>query len=118
MSNTVGVIIENAERLYADGIRVRTLGSLRTASSLFILAMEEAGKACLVRWLDFGYDQEKILQEIRTGHVEKQLVYLAYIYIKCLKAVGEIIQAGPSPKNFGFNPRADNVREALAKEIF
>jgi len=75
MDAVVRDIIANAERLYADAIRMRTLGSHRTASSLFILAMEEAGKACLLRWVDHGYDRDKIFKELATGHIEKQLVY-------------------------------------------
>jgi AbiV family abortive infection protein len=109
--------MENAERLYADGIRMRTLGSERTASSLFILSMEEAGKACLIRWIELGHDRAKILNELTNGHIEKQLVYLAYIYIKCVQAVGTIVPIGSAPSGFDLTPKVDQLRESLAKEI-
>jgi AbiV family abortive infection protein len=118
MDTAVRDIIANAERLYADGIRMRTLGSHRTASALFILAMEEAGKACLLRWVDHGYDRDKIFKELAAGHIEKQLVYLAYVYVKCLRAVANIVPRSADHKQFGFKSKVgDNLREALAKEI-
>jgi AbiV family abortive infection protein len=119
MDAVVRDIIANAERLYADAIRMRTLGSHRTASSLFILAMEEAGKACLLRWVDHGYDRDKIFKELATGHIEKQLVYLAYVYVKCIRAVADIVPRAADHKQFDVKLKVgDNLREALAKEIY
>jgi AbiV family abortive infection protein len=119
MESTIREIISNAERLYADGIRMAALGSHRTASALYILSMEEAGKACLLRWVDHGYDKEKIFKELSTGHIQKQLVYLAYVYLKCLRAVADIVPTSIDQKKFDFRSKVgDNLREALAKEIY
>jgi AbiV family abortive infection protein len=116
MHETARKVIANAERLYADAIRMRTLGSKRTASSLFILAMEEASKACLIRWIDLGYDRGKILEELANDHLQKQLVYLAYIYTKCLKEVGTLVPA-KTAKEVAIKQKAEDIREALAKAI-
>lgn len=116
MENVVRDIIANAERLYADGIRLRSLGSNRTANSLFVLAMEEAGKSCILQWLNFGYDKTKLLSELSTGHIEKQLIYMAYVYVKCLRTVATIVEH-PNPPFFDFISKVPDLREGLAQEI-
>jgi len=78
--------------------------------------MEEAGKACILQWLDFGYNKKRLLGELSTGHIEKQLVYMAYVYVKCLRSVAEIV-SHPAHPFFDFRSKVPNLREALASAI-
>src|SRR3974377_206855 len=97
-------IIKNAERLLMDGRRLNSIGSHRTAASLFVLSMEESGKACLVKWMALGFAKETIFRELRSGHVEKQHVYLTYLYVRAVMEVGE------------FGPRSENGKLILWRD--
>lgn len=84
---TITVIISNAERLLNDAIILKDAGSYRTSMALSILALEEVGKACLVKWKADGYISRDIIKDIRSGHVSKQRILGVYHWAKAIKDV-------------------------------
>lgn len=55
--------------------------------SLAILSMEEAGKACLIKWKADGYIKRDIMKDIRSGHVAKQRILGVFRWAKAIKDV-------------------------------
>ena len=77
MDAVVEAIIANAERLLSDAILLADHGSYRTAESIAVLSMEEAGKACLVHWKRSGLLKQPIEPFLR-GHIDKQRILNSY----------------------------------------
>src|SRR5258707_1028834 len=109
----VDEIVKNAERLIKDADCLRAAGSLATAASLYVLAMEECGKACLVRWIAFSYKPADILKEIRTGHLEKQMVYMAYLQARALLSVADVELNCTTNTVIRYVAKVGDLRESL-----
>lgn len=84
---SIAVIVGNAERLMNDAIILRDAESYRSSIALAILAMEEVGKACLIKWKADGYISRDIMKDIRSGHVSKQRILGVYYWAKSIKEV-------------------------------
>jgi AbiV family abortive infection protein len=94
MDTSANLIIENAERLFKDAEILAAAGSYRTAISLAVLSLEESGKACLVRWKKEGHIKRSIDREIRSGHIDKHLIFGAYRMVLAVLSVGKIVKRG------------------------
>jgi len=87
MPKSSTVIAENAVRLLEDAKHLQGHSSHRTATSLAILAIEEAGKACYVRWLEDGLIPHTDFHP-RLTHRDKQSLLLAFFFFQsALKAL-------------------------------
>jgi AbiV family abortive infection protein len=82
-------VLRNAERLLADPAILAEHGSYQSALSLAALSFEESGKSCIVRWRRAGLLNRNIQEDIRTGHLRKQRVFVAYISAEALARFAE-----------------------------
>ena len=55
VSEVVRTVLENARRLLSDAELLFENERYRSATALAILSMEEAGKACVIRWREEGF---------------------------------------------------------------
>jgi AbiV family abortive infection protein len=88
-------IIENAERLLKDADLLAANGSYRTAISLAVLSTEESGKACLVCWKSAGHITRDISEELRSGHIDKQLIFATYRATMAIFSAGKVFRTVP-----------------------
>ena len=82
LSDTVDQIRQNAIRLREDAELLYQNGRYESAVSLAVLSVEEAGKACLVRWKEDGFLKEELGPHIRRFHFQKQRILWCYFYAK------------------------------------
>lgn len=88
-------------------------GSYRTAISLAVLSAEESGKACLVYWKSAGHITRDITEELRGGHIDKQLIFATYRATMALFSAGKVFHAAP-PTNMHAPWEDPAYKEALA----
>lgn len=110
-------IIANAQRLLDDGRLLLGAGAHRTATALFVLSMEESGKACLLKWIERGYAKSEILSELKSGHIEKQYVYLTYLHLKAIMKVGDFGVKTPAGRHELLVERPEELDAQLAAEL-
>jgi AbiV family abortive infection protein len=82
LSKTVEGIHQNALRLLADAELLYLNDRYESATALSVLSMEEAGKACLVRWKEEGRLKGDLAKHIRQSHFDKQRILYCYHWAK------------------------------------
>lgn len=78
VSEIVEAIYQNALRLLADAQLLYDKERFESATALSVLSMEEAGKACLVRWKEEGRLQGDLGAHVRQSHFHKQRIFLLF----------------------------------------
>lgn len=74
----------NANRLLQDAKLLQENDRCQMSYSLAILAIEEAGKACLLKWQDEGLLKEKLNRKDILSHKSKQRIFATFIFIDAL----------------------------------
>lgn len=116
MDAVVKAIIENAERLLSDAILLADHGSYRTAESIAVLSMEEAGKACLVHWKRSGLLKGPIELFLR-GHIDKQRILNSYRAVKAILSDDDVeLRNDPLP-TMVYTGRDKQIKETLYKVL-
>ena len=93
MSNqeSIAAIESNAKRLLEDAKLLQKNDRYRTSFSIAILAIEEAGKACLLKWQDDGLLKNKLNRKDVLSHKSKQRIFATFIFIdSLLRAIIEL----------------------------
>ncbi|MCH8846557.1 MAG: AbiV family abortive infection protein [Proteobacteria bacterium] len=81
----------NAKRLLEDAKLLQENGRYKTSFSISILSIEEAGKACLLKWGKDGYLNEKLKRKDILNHKNKQKIFSTFVFIDSfLRAILEL----------------------------
>jgi len=91
MQKNQNQVATNVKRLLDDARTLADNGRLRTATALAVLAFEECGKVCAAYWFHNRYITQ-FDDKVRTGHIHRQTLFLAYRSVKALRRDFKIIR--------------------------
>ncbi len=120
---TITEIESNAKRLLEDAIVLKNNKRHQSSCSIAILAIEEAGKACLLKWHHDGLLKQKLKLKEVLSHTTKQKIISTFLmivsYNKALIELFEdesnikIITSNVANENFDENPIVDLLKKII-----
>lgn len=84
VQKTISEIESNAKRLLEDAKLLQTNDRHQSASSIAVLAIEEAAKTCLLLWNKEGYLNSPLKAKELLSHANKQRILVTFVFVDAL----------------------------------